>query len=216
MKAPVDALSNSSFVVVGWVIFVLGVEDFLYFNGYAPSATLLDRSELQDYSSSSPPNLLVGGAGIFNLICALFGTACLHFAGVGSFVFHGGMTDLGLRLDMCSVYTLVTIILPYLFLNHFHCLKSPDSSGVGNRILGLGVCLGMAYCFTLPFEKVMFPVDESLGATTIVPLGAALNFLLLTTYFLTGFCYITIRSSCDFVWLLMAVVSMGIGETVRT
>lgn len=207
LKAPVGALSNVSFVLVGWFILIVGGEDYLYFNGFL--APTLVAPEGQDYTPSSPPNLIVGGAGIFNIFCTLIGSACLHFSGVGSFVFHGGMTDLGLHLDMCSVYTLVTIILPYLFLNHFHCLKTADSKGTGNRVLGLGVVIGMAYAFAWPFKKVMFPVD-GMRATTLVPLGASFNFILLTTYFMTGFCYITIRSSSDIKWLFFAVVSMGV------
>ena len=71
----------------------------------------------------------------------------------------------------------------------------------------------MTYAFVFPFKKEVFPVSGD--ATTIVPLGAALNFLLLTTYFMTGFCYITIRATCDFIWLLLAVVSMGIAYSMQ-
>ncbi|GMI02561.1 hypothetical protein TrLO_g8537 [Triparma laevis f. longispina] len=199
IKAPVDALSNVTFVLVGYVIAVFGWEDYYYFNHSSTKP-----KESQDYTCGNPPNLLVGGAGPINLLTVLLGSSCLIYAGIGSFVFHGGMTDFGLTLDMASVWTLVSIILPYLFFNHFHYIKL--NYKYGRHVIVSSSAAGMVYAFILPFTDG----TEGLQPTLVIPIGAGLNFMLLVTNYLTGWCYIKVRKRTDAVWLLLAVTFMGI------
>ena len=145
--------------------------------------------EAQDYTSDSPPNLLVGGTGALALIPVFLGSLCLVYAGVGSFVFHGGMTDFGLTLDMGSVWTLVTIIIPYLLFNHLHFVKLNYKYGPHVIILLTGS--GIMYSFYFPYTSVYHSLGD---ATLVIPIGAALNFALLVSYYFTGMCLVKVRS----------------------
>ena len=100
-----------------------------------------------DYDSLNPPNLILGGAGLLEPLFGLLATGIMAYAAVGAFVFHAGMTPLSRKWDICSVYTLVCMGIPYLIINHLHCLKRQYP-----RPFLLFVCICVLMIYILPYE----------------------------------------------------------------
>jgi hypothetical protein len=100
-----------------------------------------------------------------HLVCFIshiVGGLILVYAGVASFLYHGGMTPLGLTLDMYSVYSLVTMIIPYLLLRVLSPIM-PEHFRV--PLVTYGTLLGMIFSIFWPvYEKDMGIRQE---ATTV-------------------------------------------------
>ena len=177
IHSPITTLSNVSFVLVGWIILVFGFEDIFYFSLSKSS----DEDEaapvhpMQDYVRSSPPSLILAGSGWMHVLIVVPGSLALHYAGVGSFLYHASFTPLSSTLDLGSVWTLTTVILPYCFLNHLYCVK--DIPYYGPRIIVFLTFFGMVASFVLPIY-----CTEGVDAYAIVPITAGLNFVSQVSY----------------------------------
>jgi hypothetical protein len=204
MATGVTTISNITFVLVAIIILFLGVDDFLYFRSpelSPPSPTT--PSPLQDYTAATPPNLVLGGGGIFHLMLVILACGCLIYAAVGSFLFHASLTPVGLKYDMLSVWTLVTLILPYLAANHMFRLKSIPF--YGPRIVTLISAAGVVVSICWPSYA-----SHKFDALLVVPVGAGMHFVLLVTYYAIGCYRVKLRSPTDLYLIFLATLSMGI------
>ena len=199
IKSPIGALSNVSFVLVGWIILVFGFEDYYYFHHSSVSAP---KHELQDYERGSPPNLVLAASGAIHLLFSLLGCLCLFYAGLGAFLYHASFTDVGGTYDLASVWTLTTIILPYCALNHFFIIKDLHPFW-GVRILVALACGGMLYTFVFPFN-----LPQSVDQYEVVPITAGMTFVLQATYYSLCCRRVTIRAKSDFLHLPVAAAFM--------
>ena len=107
IRSPKSALSTVSFVMVAWIILVWGIEDYYYFQwSKGDGATTTPLHKLQDYNSSSSPNLILGAAGVVHVLFSLLGFLALFYAGLGAFLYHASFTRQGVMYDVASVWTL--------------------------------------------------------------------------------------------------------------
>lgn len=144
LHSPVGALSTVSFVMVGWIILVWGVEDIHYFH-FSESTVV---HPMQDYTRHSTPSLILAGSGMFHILLVILGSLCLHYAGIGAFLYHASFTPVGAKYDLASVWTLTTIILPYCFFNHFSPFLKDNYWGC--RVLMFLTAVLMILMFILP------------------------------------------------------------------
>ena len=174
VRSRANSYSNVAFVAGGIIIMGFTIEDFIFFNLQGQKAKR-PRDDI-DYDSNNPPNLILGGAGPFQFGFGLLGTASMVYAAVGAFVFHAGMTPLSNKWDICSVYTLVWFGLPYMAMNHLHCIKRHYPKTI---ITLVSVCMLLAFILPYKFHK-------NIQAEREVPRMAALNFAILFTGYVVG------------------------------
>lgn len=211
IKAPVGALSNIAFVLVGAVIFVFGVQDFAYFH---LSQTSGPPPLLQDYSRTAPPNLILGGAGILTLVQSSLGAASLVWAGIASFIFHASMTPYGNTIDMASVWTIVVIIMPFFIANTAANLCYSRSPLAGKATTALSI-FGMIFAFAFPIS----PEHRPKNSFTSVPIAIALNFVLLLIHFVSGRRgprSIRLRARRDLFWMAGVFFWFGVASQFQS
>lgn len=133
IRSKANTYSNVSFIVIGFIIIMLGWEDYYLFNkakdAVQPNYVPPHVAEHMDYDLMNPPNLVMGGAGLLNVAFSLLAMASVFYAGFGAYVqqepmtrlcqpqvltpsfrlarravYHAGMTQLTRKLDICSVY----------------------------------------------------------------------------------------------------------------
>ncbi|GMH74410.1 hypothetical protein TrST_g2251 [Triparma strigata] len=200
IRSYANSYSNIAFVITAMVILSFGVEDYIFFNHGRSDDVPKDTD--MDYSSKFPPNLILGGSGPVILLFVLVASGGLFWAGYGAFVFHAGMTEKGGKWDICSVYTLVWLSLPYATVNHFYCLKWKFPKTIIFIVSVSTVVLAFWYPFKFIFE-------ESRDHNTLVPQFAGVNFLLLFSNYVVGYVsrQVRLRKFTD-LWLI--IVSAGL------
>ena len=119
-RNPVNALSNTGFVVVGMWVLGIAWEDH-------------GRVRL----GGGHVNLLVG-----NPILSVLFSLCFMWCGVGSFLFHASSTRISHHLDMVSVDTLILFPLPYLLVR---MLKLERTYFVPLTVLGMISAVGVPF-----------------------------------------------------------------------
>lgn len=187
--APVTALTNSAFLVTGWIQVVLAFEDFAH----------------RGIFSKSPPNALIGNP-VFSIYLA-----CINFyCGVASFFFHGTHRRLGHTLDMASVYALILGPLPYAFLRHIKPWRTsaPISFCIVTVLLA-------AVLVTLPLAGVKF----GSSFTTVPIVGVVDFLLALTNPLLINRARVTVEPGAIKVWavaLVLILVAFGFRQSDET
>jgi hypothetical protein len=130
----------------------------------------------------------------------------LVWAGVASFLYHASLTPHAQSLDMISVWTLVSVIIPYLVVNHMFAIKRIPY--YGNRIIGALSCAGMLCSYIWPFYGRHY-----FKPGLVVPLGAGCHFALIVTYYVVGWGIqgrVKVRKNTDLWLLFAATASMGV------
>lgn len=207
IRSRANSYSNIAFITTAMVIFCFGVEDYLFFNGWLNKNKAAIRPHAQmDYDSKNPPNLVLGGSGPFILLFALIATGGLFWAGYGAFVFHAGMTQKSGKWDICSVYTLVWLSLPYSTLNHLHCLKWRFP-----KLIVFSISILTTLTFWYPFKFT----DEGHDANEIVPQFAGVNYMLLLSSYIVGFKQVKLRKISDLWVITVAAILMYFAKEAR-
>ncbi len=196
LRSSANSYSNVVFMMTGVIMFTLTIEDYIFFNMLSPGHVVFIPQD--DYTSDKPPNLILGGGGMVNVLFGFAAMMVLFWAGIGAFVYHAGMTPLSAKYDICSVYTLVWLSLPYSAINHLHCIKRKIP-----RIILFCVIICVVLSFIYPFEY-----HQGIDANKVVPQYAALNYLLLLSGYVWGAmtCQVKLRKWTD-VWVIGFAIS---------
>ena len=164
VRSRANSYSNVGFIAGGILIMGFTIEDYIFFNRSGPGPAKTPH-EGMDYDSNNPPNLILGGGGLLNPLFGVLATGVMVYAAVGAFVFHAGMTPLSATWDICSVYTLVSLGVPYLSINHLHCIKRHYP-----RSFLSFVCMCVLLTYYLPYKvrevrRCIHPFAALLAAT---------------------------------------------------
>ena len=105
-------------------------------------------------------------------------------------------------MDICSVWTITSIILPYCVVNHLFFLKDFDPFW-GPRVSILLICCLMVLTFALPYQ-----FHDNADQYKVIPFTAGMHFILQATYYSLCCRRVTVRSKLDLVHLPLSVAFM--------
>jgi hypothetical protein len=191
--------------MVGWIILVFGLEDIHYFH-YSKSDVC---HPLQDYARTSPPSLMLSSSGIFHLLLILPASAALFYTGVSSFLYHASYSVWGALLDIASVWSIASFVIPFVALNHLNFLAAALHPYWGKRVLVVFISGGMIAALVAPHYlpgKYRWGVDQHL----IVPCLAGTVFILEMSYYAVLFRRVRLRAISDVTHFVLAAAIMGI------
>ena len=113
MAEPINALSNYSYCLYGWIVFALAIVDYLKLspqNNDKNNDNNTENNNNNKNNSNYRDEILILQFPLWSILFAMN----LFYLGVGSFLFHSGLTRLGQTLDVAAIYSAFGCLLLYL------------------------------------------------------------------------------------------------------
>jgi hypothetical protein len=158
----VNALSNFCFIAMGFVFISCGLHDVRVNFGNESAEHTTSTASAATTSATTSTAAYVRPLLLHHPIHSFYLGLGIAYAGVGSFIFHGSLTELGHTLDMASVY----VMLGFFALYALSCLLSVL---VGNNLAVTVPALVIVAWFSFYYQFTFLHSTSDIGATTLIP-----------------------------------------------
>ena len=196
LRSPANALSNMVFVEAAVILLVLAWEDHAVHRRRTPT----------DADAPTRNAILGPGGAAISALLALM----LAYAGLGSFFFHAGMTTLGHKLDMSSVYALTWVPAVYIVGRHAHGARRKHPRAFCAVVAALQLA-----ALVVPFF-VRDWMAKHTKSSIVVPVFALVDYVLIPTNLVGKWTQVAVARASWFVFAAPSLAILLLSWAVRS
>ena len=209
MAEPTNALSNYSYCAFGWVVFALAIVDYLKWLQKNNEKTSIEDKTNNNKNENNEANGKYDSSDEILLLKFPFWSVLfalnLFYLGVGSFLFHSGLTRLGQTLDVAAIYSAFGCLVLYLLGKFVYTNRK--KSFCNGKLNAIQYCfMALSFLATILFYLYKWKFKS----------GIMFGVFLAIILFVSCLHYIIYREKIYFRFVALSLILLGVAFFFRT